>query len=66
MCGTTEKLAFASLDRAHDNIIFEHEGHSDKYEIQDEHGETQAFVHLPAEACDEGDHADEHHEEDGD
>lgn len=46
--------------------VLEQQRDGDEHEVEDEHGEAEALVHLPVEAGDGHDDEQEHEEEDGD
>lgn len=54
------------LHGADQELVLEAKAHGHKHEVQQEHGEAEALVHLPVEAGDGHDDEQEHHEQDGD
>lgn len=52
-----------SSDGAHQQLVLEAEADGHEDEVQQEHGEAEALVHLPVEAGDRHDDEQQHHEE---
>lgn len=61
--GSNASAAPAVLHRADQPFVLEHQRDGDEDEVEDEHRETEALVHLPSEAGDAQDHEEQHAEQ---
>lgn len=55
-------ITYSDGNRADNDAVLQHHTKHQEDEVEQEHGETQRFVHLPLTGCD-GDDDEEEHEE---